>query len=138
VSANVQFEMEDFQHAEALARDSLRIFEKLGDAIFLPEPQLMLAKIAHANGDFSAAYALCSDVLKQYQQMEDQYGIANALHVLAWLALPGDPAKAQTLFDESKTLRGRMNHFLSPLEEEENRRLVIAIRSVNKKGSALV
>ncbi|HNC09482.1 MAG TPA: tetratricopeptide repeat protein [Anaerolineales bacterium] len=130
VYANVSFEMKDFQQAGIQARDSLRIFEKLGDAIFSPEPQLMLAKIAHVTGDGSTAYELCSNVLKQYQQMEDQYGVANVLHVLAWLALPDDPEKAQALFDESKDLRGKMNHFLSPLEQEENRRLSLAIQVV--------
>lgn len=128
VYANVCFEAGQFERAETLARESQTLFETLGDAIFLPEPQLMRAKLAHARGDLETARALCTEVFTQYQQMDDPYGVANVLHVLAWLALPGNPTRAQELFIESQSLRNAANHFLSPLEKVENQRLQTAIR----------
>lgn len=128
VYANVCFEAGQLVRAETLARESQTLFETLGDANFLPEPQLMRAKLAHARGDLETARALCTEVFTQYQQMDDPYGVANVLHVLAWLALPEDPTRAQELFIESQSLRNTANHFLSPLEKVENQRLQATIR----------
>jgi predicted ATPase/DNA-binding XRE family transcriptional regulator/Tfp pilus assembly protein PilF len=135
VYTNACFEAGQLDRAETLARESQTLFETLGDAIFLPEPQLMRAKIAHARGDLETARALCTEVFRQYQQMDDQYGVANVLYVLAWLELPADPARARALFSESQTLRNAQNHFLSPLEQTENQRLQAALEAGERKGN---
>lgn len=132
IYANTCFEAGQFERAESLAGESQRLFESLGDAIFLPEPQLMRAKLAHAHGDFETAGALCAQVFKQYQEMDDQYGISNVLHVLAWLELPANPARARDLFLESQALRNAQSHFLSPLEQEENGRLRAALMATGE------
>ncbi len=130
--ATVYFEMGDLVRAEQMARHSLTLFEEMGDALYLPEPQLLLANLARLRGDSSTARALCAGVLRQYQEADDEHGVANALHALAWLALDDVPSalgltRAEELFREARVLRGRVKRHLSPLEQIENQRLQTAL-----------
>jgi len=130
--ATVCYETGDLARAEQMARHSLKLFQEMGDALYLPEPQLLLASLARLRGDLFTARELCADVLRQYQQTEDEHGVANCLHVLAWLALDEDPspaglARAEDLFREARALRGRVKRHLAPLEQTENRRLQAAL-----------
>jgi predicted ATPase/transcriptional regulator with XRE-family HTH domain len=131
VFATVYFEAGDLDRSEEMAKTSLELFEKFGDALFLPEPRLMLAKLAHARKDMQAARTLCMDILQQYKKMDDQYGVANVLYVLAWLDVDENPARALDLFEESRHLRNTSNHFLSPLEQVEHQRLKDALTYKN-------
>lgn len=127
VFATVYFELGDLDCAEEMAKTSLELFEKLGDALFSPEPQLMLAKLAYYRKDIQTAHSLCADIMQQYQQMDDQHGVANVLYVLAWLNVDENPVQAFAFFEESQKLRSTSSHFLSPLEQAENQRLKDAL-----------
>ncbi|MBK9209558.1 MAG: hypothetical protein IPL71_15135 [Anaerolineales bacterium] len=60
-----------------------------------------------------------------YQNLNDEHGISNVLHVLAWIALTEDKSQsnakqAAKLFSESVTLRGKVSRALSPAEQARN------------------
>jgi tetratricopeptide (TPR) repeat protein len=130
--ATVFFEQGNFERSEEMGLKSMALFKEMGDLLYIPEPQLLLAKLSHLRGDLAKAQALSLEALNQYQEMEDQHGVANALHVLAWIALAEDPtltgaSRATDLFNESKALRNTVKRNLSPLEQSENQRLQAAI-----------
>ena len=118
--------------AEALATESLQLYQQLGDTLFLPEPMLLLANLAYARGDLTQAHDLCQIVLTAYRAIDDTHGIANVLQVQAWLALTegtasGDAteavAHAAALTDQARTLRASVKRAISPREQAEYARL---------------
>lgn len=138
--ATVFFEQGNFERAEEMGLKSMALFKEMGDLLYIPEPQLLLAKLSHLRGDLAKAQALSLEALNQYQEMEDQHGVANALHVLAWIALAENPTlaganRAASLFNESKALRNTVKRNLSPLEQSENQRLLAAIEQYRSSKS---
>ena len=101
------------------------MFTELGDLLYLPEAQLILAQIAIEQGDLSQAKQFCAEVLHHYQEPKDEHGISNVLHVLAWISLTEDKTlsgaeHAAKLFSESVSLREKVNRILSPAEQARN------------------
>lgn len=130
--AQILYWQEDFTQAEELARQSLRLFEDQGDQLYAPEAQLILAQIAIEHGNFSLAQTLCGAVLIYYQETNDEHGVSNVLHVLAWITLHEDrthagAATAARLFSESMFLREKNKRVLSPIEKIRNKMLEDAI-----------
>jgi predicted ATPase/transcriptional regulator with XRE-family HTH domain len=130
--AQILFWQGSLKQAEELAQQSLLLFEELGDLLYLPESQLILAQIAIEQGDLSLAQNLCAKVFQYYQGINDEHGISNVFHILAWAALAEDQtresaARAKKLFSDSVTLREKVSRALSPVEQARNQLLLNAL-----------
>jgi tetratricopeptide (TPR) repeat protein len=115
--ADVLWECREITAARQMAQGSLDLFEALGDAYYLPDPQLLLAQIAHAEGDDKLAASLCALALAQYEARQDAVLTASALLVQAELARSrGDQPQAAALRERATTLRRSVKRPLNPRE----------------------
>ena len=64
--------------ARQMAQASLELFEALGDSHYLPDPQLLLARIAVDEGEYATAEALATLALAQYEARNDVVLTASA------------------------------------------------------------
>ena len=81
--------------ARQLAEASLRQFEALGDEHYAPDPRLLLAQIAAAEGDLATAHALAARALAEFEARPDPAAAAGARLLQAELALAqGDADQA--------------------------------------------
>ncbi|MBK9052630.1 MAG: tetratricopeptide repeat protein [Chloroflexi bacterium] len=87
--ADLLEEVGEFAAATALAQESVRLFTLLEDSYYLPDPQLVLARIALAQGDRTTGQALATLALQQYEARGDGNGVAAAMLVLAKGAILG-------------------------------------------------
>jgi tetratricopeptide (TPR) repeat protein len=118
----------ELERAARLATEASQIYQLLGDTLFLPEPLLLLAKIALRRGDLPQAQALCQQALAIYRSLDDAHGLANAYQVQAWLALheqateeEEEPAKSRAadLAKQAYSLRASVARAISPREQTE-------------------
>lgn len=75
--ADVLREIGELETAKRLAHSSLRIFETLGDTLYLPDSQLVLARIAGDEGDYPTALAFAELALAQYEARQDNIPTAS-------------------------------------------------------------
>jgi tetratricopeptide (TPR) repeat protein len=116
--ADALWECREIPAARHMAQRSLDLFAALGDAYYLPDPQLLLAQIAHAEGDDELAGSLCSLALAQYEARQDVVLTASALLVQAELARSrGDQQRAAALRERATTLRRSVKRPLNPREQ---------------------
>jgi tetratricopeptide (TPR) repeat protein len=96
----------DFDRAEALARDGLKLSEQAGlggtvAAMFLRR----LGWMALQRGDFERAKEVNEESLRLSQDADDKWGIAKALHALgAALHTLGDREQSKELYEEAIVL----------------------------------
>jgi hypothetical protein len=90
-----------------MAQAALQRFEALGDSHYLPDPQLLLARIAlDLKGSVAAAEALSAAALAHYESRGDAVLTASAWLVQAELAWRmGRPGEAATRFQRAQSLR---------------------------------
>jgi predicted ATPase/transcriptional regulator with XRE-family HTH domain len=116
--ADALWECRDIAAARQMAQSSLDLFEALGDAYYLPDPQLLLAQIAHAEGDDERAASLCSLALAHYEARQDVVLTASALLLEAELARSrGDQKQAAALRERATTMRRSVKRPLNPREQ---------------------
>ncbi len=128
--AEILREQAEWDRATVLATMALQRYQQVGDAQFLPEPQLVLAKIAYDRGDLVQARVLCEQVLAAYAALEDSQGIANVLQLQAWLLLATGTdnwQQATALAQQAWTLRASVKRALSPREKAERAKLAKAL-----------
>lgn len=130
--AEVYRHQNDWERAAALAAQSLRLFTQLDDAFYIPEPILILARMALTQGDLPAARDRGADVLRRYQALNDRHGISLALQFQAWLALAETPhppgaEQAAALWGAAQPLRASANRSLSPVERHEEAAMLDAL-----------
>jgi predicted ATPase/transcriptional regulator with XRE-family HTH domain len=115
--ADVLYDQGDLAEAQEMAQAALQRFEALGDSHYLPDPQLLLARIALNLGDIAAAEALCAAALAQYESRGDAVVTASAWLVQAELAWrTGRPGEAATRFQRAQSLRSTVKRPMSPRE----------------------
>ncbi len=138
VLADILNEVGEWERATALATTASESYQQAGDAQFLPESLLVLAKVAYKRGELDQAQSLCDQTLAAYQTLADNHGIANVRYLQAWLTLaraessaaPGQlSAQAAALYEQSSALRAGVNRHISPREEAEYRQLAAAIKA---------
>jgi hypothetical protein len=96
---------------------SLQLFEALGDSHYLPDPQLLLARIAIEEEDYAAAEALAAAALAHYESRGDAVVTASAWLVQAELAWrTGRPDQAAAQFQSAVALRSTVKRPMSPRE----------------------
>lgn len=116
--ADVLWECRDIAAARRMAQRSLDLFTALSDAYYLPDPQLLLAQIAHAEGDDKLAGNLCALARDQYEARQDVVLTASALLLEAELARSrGDLPQAATLREQAAALRRSVKRPLNPREQ---------------------
>ncbi len=125
----------DLTRAAQLAEESLSGFEALNDLYYTPEPKLNLATIALLQGDLSTARTLARAVLQHYDEMKDEHGIANVLHVLARIVLAemgtiDGARRAAQMLGLSIHLRQQVGRPLSIHEEKERSDLLAEIAGI--------
>lgn len=116
--ADVLYDQEDLAGAKPMAQAALQLFEALGDSHYLPDPQLLLARIALKEGDFATAQALAAAALAHYESRGDAVVTASAWLVqgeLAWRGGQLDEAAAQ--FRRAQALRQTVKRPLTPREQ---------------------
>ncbi len=115
--ADVLYEQGDLAGAKPMTLASLQLFEALGDSHYLPDPQLLLARIAMEEGDCAAAAALAAAALAHYESRGDAVVTASARLVQAELAWHmGRSAEAAALFQRAAALRNTVKRPMSPRE----------------------
>jgi hypothetical protein len=103
--------------ARQLAEASLRQFEALGDEHYVPDPRLLLARAAAAEGDLAGAQALATVSLAEYEARSDPAAAAGARLLQAELArAQGDATLAAALAAEALAQRRRVKRPLTPRE----------------------
>jgi len=95
----------DFIQTVALCRESLALFDALGDKRGIALSLNELGSVAYNHGDHEQATACCQKSLTLFRELGDKQGIAEALGNLGRMARDqGDNVQATTLFQESLTL----------------------------------
>jgi tetratricopeptide (TPR) repeat protein len=116
--ADVLYEQGDLAGAKPMTVASLQLFEALGDSHYLPDPQLLLARIAIEEGDYAAAEALAATALAHYESRGDAVVTASAWLVQAELAWrTGRPDQAAAQFQRAVALRSTVKRPLAPREQ---------------------
>lgn len=116
--ADVLYETGDLAAAKQMARASLELFEALGDSHYLPDPQLLLARIAADEGEYATAEALSALALEQYEARNDVVLTASARLLQAELAWKmGRRSDAAAHFDHAFALRQTAKRPLPPREQ---------------------
>jgi predicted ATPase/class 3 adenylate cyclase len=94
----------DFDTGAGTAKQALRLAEELGGQ-YVASAQALLGYTALQQGQHEVAGRLLAKSLRTYQASGDLAGAARVRHHQAYLAMKtGDPARAETLFDEAVTL----------------------------------
>ncbi|HSN75115.1 MAG TPA: tetratricopeptide repeat protein [Anaerolineae bacterium] len=115
--ADVLYDQDDLAGAKQMALASLQLFSTLGDSHYLPDPQLLLARIAIEEGDYAAAEALAALALAHYEGRADAVVTASAWLVQAELAWrTGRPGEAATRLQRAQSLRATVKRPMSPRE----------------------
>jgi predicted ATPase/transcriptional regulator with XRE-family HTH domain len=115
--ADVLYDQGDVAGAKELAQAALQRFEALGDSHYLPDSQLLLARIALDEEECGAAEALTSAALAHYEGRGDAVLTASAWLVQAELAWRmGRPGEAATHFQRAQSLRSTVKRPMSPRE----------------------
>jgi predicted ATPase len=115
--ADTLWECGERGEARQLAEASLRQFEALGDEHYVPDPRLLLARVAAAEGDLAEANALATRSLAEYEARSDPVAAAGARLLQAELALAqGDAGQAAALAAEALAQRRRAKRPLTPRE----------------------
>jgi tetratricopeptide (TPR) repeat protein len=63
-----------------LAKESVRLFEAAGNRLNAVDAKSFLTYMAWANDDWDLARRLSDEILREYRELGDTYGTANALH----------------------------------------------------------
>jgi tetratricopeptide (TPR) repeat protein len=71
---------EQDERALELAKESVRLFEAAGNRLNTVDAKSFLTYMAWANDDWDLARRLSDEILTEYRELGDTYGIANALH----------------------------------------------------------
>ena len=101
-----------------MAQTSLQLFDTLGDSHYLPDPQLLLARIAGDEGDHATAEALSTLALRQYEARNDVVLTASARLLQAELACKmGRRSDAAEQFERAFVLRQTAKRPLPPREQ---------------------
>ena len=90
--ADVLYDQGELVAARQMAHASLQLFEALGDSYYLPDPQLLLARIALEEGECDVAEALAAMALAQYENRTDAVLTSSARLVQAEIAWRSGPA----------------------------------------------
>jgi non-specific serine/threonine protein kinase len=115
--ADVLYDQGDLAGAKEMAQAALQLFEALGDSHYLPDPQLLLARIAIEEGDYTAAGSLAAAALAQYESRGDAVVTASAWLVQADLAWRmGLRAEAAAQLQRAQSLRATVKRPMSPRE----------------------
>jgi predicted ATPase len=95
----------DFARADQLATATRGLFEELGDERGQHEVSTLSADIALARGDAGAAFDLYASSVQGHRDVDDPWGVAEALRGQARAALRlGRPAQARSLAREARVL----------------------------------
>jgi ATP/maltotriose-dependent transcriptional regulator MalT len=101
-----------------MAQASVQLFETLGDSHYLPDPQLLLARIALVEGDYAAAEDFAAVALAQFESRGDAVPAASARLVQAELAqVRGYSAEAAALRQQAAAGRRASARPLTPREQ---------------------
>ncbi len=93
---------DDYSQAEVLCRQSLALFEELGDRQGMATALYRLGLAAWLQGNQTAARALQEQSLALYREVDDRRGTADPLLILSDLAFAeGDYSRAYTQVEES-------------------------------------
>jgi tetratricopeptide (TPR) repeat protein len=115
--ADVLYDQGDLAGAKEMAQAGLQLFATLGDSHYLPDPQLLLARIAIEEGDYAAAGSLAAAALAQYESRGDAVVTASAWLVQADLAWRmGLRAEAAAQLQRAQSLRATVKRSMSPRE----------------------
>ncbi len=130
--ADVLYETGDLAAAKQMAQASLELFEALGDSHYLPDPQLLLARIAADEGEYATAEALSTVALEQYEARNDVVLTASARLLQAELAWKvGLFSDSAAHFERAFTLRQTAKRPLPPREQVRYAVLAEALREHN-------
>ena len=115
--ADVLYDQGDLAAAGQMAHASLQLFEALGDSYYLPDPQLLLARIAMEEGECDVAEALTAMALAQYENRTDAVLTSSARLVQAEIAWrSGQRGRAVAQFQAALTLRHTSRRPMLPRE----------------------
>ena len=95
----------DYERAETLWQESLRLFRASDDITGIAYSHGNLGLVADAQGDYERAIASYEEALSLFRQLNDRTHIAFMLHNLGLIAyFQGDHERATTLYEESLAL----------------------------------
>jgi len=98
--------MGDMAEAERLFRESIDLFEKLGDRFGVAHANTRLAQAARRRGDLDAARISFEEALAIHRSAADRHGEARVLaHLADVTADSGDSAGAEALYHQSLGIR---------------------------------
>ncbi len=116
--------------AQALAEMSLRLFIDQHDTLYLSDAQMVLAKIALAQGADEDAIAWCDQAIIAYRQRQQWSELANALLLQVQLTLrAGNKTMAQIIFDEAQAVALRQPTPLAPLVRQRFKQIAAALQA---------
>jgi tetratricopeptide (TPR) repeat protein len=128
--ASTALRREDLALARQLALRALFIYRDVGDAREGARILALLAEIAHAQGDTSAAIELLLEALTTRHATRDRPGLADALERLATVAQPLDPDRACRLLGAADLLREQMGTPVPTRERPRREQLLATLRSI--------
>jgi hypothetical protein len=125
----VLYDLGELAAAQQMAQASLELFEALGDSHYLPDPQLLLARIAGDQGEYATAEALSTLALEQYEARNDVVLTASARLLQAELAWKmGRRSDAAAQFERALALRRTAKRPLPPREQARYAALTAALQ----------
>jgi tetratricopeptide (TPR) repeat protein len=108
---NLAYRRGEHTEAERLYRQSLAIFERLGDQAGMAGSYHQLGRLAQDRGDPAEAERLYRQSLAIFERLGDQAGMASSYHQLGMLAQDrGDPAEAERLYRQSLAINERLGN----------------------------
>jgi non-specific serine/threonine protein kinase len=91
--------------AEPILRESLALYEALGDQLGIADVTDSLGDVAYFTGDLARALALHQENLARRRALGDHWGVTMTLNSLSWIVLArGEAVKAEALVEESLAL----------------------------------
>ena len=103
--AIVYYEQGDFDRAEAMYREAIKVFRQTGDLEGVTTASANLGDISLARGNLTEAARSLSEAIPGYKEMLDKDGVSLTLADLAKIArLRGDLKAALTGYEEARTI----------------------------------
>jgi len=110
-AANLANMQADNDRAEALAEESLTLYQELGDTPGIAFSLRMLGVVAWRRDNLAAARSLNEEALALFKQSGDKEGSASVLFNLAWQTIDqGEYARGRALFEESLALHKELGN----------------------------
>lgn len=127
----------DFEQAQTLHEQSLRLFIELGDDNGVASELDHLAWVAQGRGDYERSQELALESIASFKRLGDKQGVANALNHVGLAALyKGEYEQAVSLYQESLELAREIGNNYAAARAMNNLGEVARVRGAYQQAKA--